>query len=104
MVIRKRWRDYVAFQCICKISLWLILGWFIFGVCIGFYRVEGEDNNDLRDGDLIIYGKFLRNYDYDDVVLYEKEGIEIARISDMNGGVIKGRVLALLRVRGIGDE
>ncbi len=66
--------------------------------------MEGETHDGLRDGDLVIYEKIWRRYSYDDTVLFEKDGEDVAKVADMNGGVVKGRVLALLRVRGIGSE
>ncbi|MBR6097697.1 hypothetical protein IKP94_03025 [Candidatus Saccharibacteria bacterium] len=58
----------------------------------------------MRDGDLIIYDKFWQRYSYDDAVLFEKDGVGVAKMADLNGEIIKGRVIVLLRVRGIGDE
>ena len=104
MKIRKRWRDKIDVRCLGRIGFWLLLGWLIFGIGIGFHRIEGETQNDLRDGDLVIYEKIWRRYSYDDTVLFEKDGEGVAKVADMNGGVVKGRVLALLRVRGIGSE
>ena len=71
---------------------------------LGFYRATGEENTTLRDGDLVIYERLWRQYGDSDVILYDKNGWRIDELSAMNGGEIKGRVLALLRVRGIVDE
>ena len=104
MKIRKRLRDKVDFWCLARIGLLLFLGWVCFDRCLGFYRIVGDGFEELRDGDLVVYEKIWKHYGYDDVVLYEKNGEKIAKMADANGGVIKGRVLVLLRVRDIVDE
>ncbi|MBR0482643.1 hypothetical protein IJJ54_00810 [Candidatus Saccharibacteria bacterium] len=102
--IEKRWRDRLDWWCVGRIWMLLVAFWLCFGWALGFYRANGEEGGGLRDGDLVIYDKIVRQYGYEDAVLYEKDGVRVSEYAAMNGGELRGRILVLLRVRGVGDE
>lgn len=104
MVIKKRWRDRALLWRIGRIAVLVAVFYICFGLCIGFKRNDGFEIDGLKDGDLIIYEKMWRTYVSEDVVFIERDGAAITEYGAMNGGVVKGRVLAIIRIRNFIDE
>ncbi len=58
-----------------KIIVMVTFVWLLFGVLIGFQRVEGVSmSHRIEDGDLVLFSRTDKTYYPDDVVLYEREG------------------------------
>ena len=104
MIIKKRWWDRTALWRVGRIVLLITVIYICFGFCIGFKRNESLEIKGMRDGDLIIYEKIWQDYTAEDVVLVDRDGLSVCEYGAMNGGVIKGRVIAVIRVRNFIDE
>ncbi|MCR5572924.1 MAG: signal peptidase I, partial [Candidatus Saccharibacteria bacterium] len=59
---------------VVKIAVLALVLWLLFGVLIGFQRVEGVSmSNRVEDGDLVLFSRTDKTYYPDDVVLFERE-------------------------------
>ena len=57
-----------------KIAVMVAFLWLLFGVLIGFRRVEGVSmSHRVEDGDLVLFSRTDKTYYPDDVVLFERE-------------------------------
>ena len=57
-----------------KIAILAVILWIIFGVLIGFKRVEGVSmSSRVEDGDLVLFSRTDKTYYPDDVVLFERD-------------------------------
>ena len=101
--IRRRLRDRVGFRLIIHlIGLVMMVG--AFSICCGLYRATGDDAG-LADGDLVLYLRINRGLASDDEVLYaDARRFGVAKVGAMRDGVIYGRVLARLQVRGFSNN
>jgi len=57
-----------------KVIILIVILWIIFGVLIGFKRVEGVSmSRRVEDGDLVLFSRTDKTYHPDDVVLFERD-------------------------------
>lgn len=83
---------------VVKIAVLALVLWLLFGVLIGFQRVEGVSmSNRVEDGDLVLFSRTDKTYYPDDVVLFERDNeVHVSSILASPGDLItideKGRL------------
>ena len=67
-------RHHKWIRLLIKITCLVTFIWLLFGVMIGFRRVEGVSmSHRVEDGDLVLFSRTDKTYYPDDVVLFERE-------------------------------
>ena len=79
-----------------KISIFCGLLYVLFGVLFGVARCAGE-----LDGDLALYCRVCNDYSDSDMIVM-KDG-SVVGYGEMNGGLVAGKMIARLSVRGFND-
>ncbi len=95
-------RHHKWIRLLIKITCLVTFIWLLFGVMIGFRRVEGVSmSHRVEDGDLVLFSRTDKTYYPDDVVLFERENkTHISSILASPGDVITIDEVGRLYVNG----
>ena len=95
-------RHHKWFRLITKIIVMIVFLWLLFGVLIGFQRVEGVSmSHRIEDGDLVLFSRTDKTYYPDDVVLFERDKkIHVSSILASPGDIITIDEVGRLYVNG----
>lgn len=87
---RRRSRDEVK-SFFLRLAVLLLFLWFIFGVCFGIAPVRNGDMFPrISAGDLMLYYRLERNYNSQDVIVYEKdEQSRVGRVIAHGGDTVE---------------
>jgi len=88
---QKKWRGWA--RLFGKFCLVVCAYYVMFGVLFGVARGVGA-----QDGGLVVFCRMCKGYSEGDAVLIESG--ELAEFGDLNGGVVAGKVVAIISVRG----
>lgn len=92
---QNKWRGWG--RLFLKIGALIGIFYVLFGVLFGVARCRGE-----MDGDLALYCRICREYEIGDAILLADN--TVVEYGETDGGVVAGKVIAKLSVRGFVDE
>lgn len=86
-----------------KIIVLALVLWLLFGVLIGFRRVEGVSmSNRVEDGDLVLFSRTDKTFYPDDVVLFERDNeMHVSSVLASSGDLLTIDEVGRLYVNGV---